>query len=261
MKLAVSGATGRMGRSVIRLAHQAGDVQLVGGICAADDPNSGRDLGELAGVGNLGVAAGPDIGGAILGAEVIIDFSIQSALVPLLAAAERAGVAIVSGTTNVTGADRAAFERVARKVPVLWAPNMSRGVQVLAELIEHAVKRLGLEYDVELVEVHHRRKVDAPSGTAKRLARAAQAARPELSDLTGREGNVGPRKADEMAVLAIRGGDVIGDHTVHLLGEHERIELTHRAIDRDLFASGALSAARALKNKAPGLYQLSDVLG
>lgn len=261
MKLAVAGATGRMGRAVIRLAHQAGDVQLVGGVCGPEDPNSGRDLGELAGVGNLGVAADADVAAAILGAEVVVDFSIANAFVPLVAAVERAGVALVSGTTNLSETDQAALSRASAKVPVLWAPNMSRGVQVLAELVEQAVKRLGLDYDVELVEVHHRRKVDAPSGTAKRLAGAARAARPNLSHVTGREGNVGPREPDEMAVMALRGGDVIGDHTVHLIGDHERLELTHRAIDRDLFASGALGAARALMTKVPGLYQLKDVLG
>jgi 4-hydroxy-tetrahydrodipicolinate reductase len=261
MKLAVAGATGRMGRAVIRLAHQAGDIQLVGGVCGAEDPISGRDLGELAGVGNLGVAADPDVAAAILGADVVIDFSIASAFMPLVAAAERAGVPLVSGTTNLSEADKAALGRASTKVPVLWAPNMSGGVQVLAELVEHAVKRLGLDYDVELVEVHHRRKVDAPSGTARRLAEAARAARPNLSYVTGREGNVGPRKPDEMAVVALRGGDVIGDHSVHLIGEHERLELTHRAMDRDVFASGALGAARVLITKPKGLYQLSDVLG
>src|SRR5690606_3672649 len=142
----------------------------------------------------------------------------------------------------------------------MWAANMSRGVQVLAEVVAHAVKRLGLDFDVEIVETHHRRKVDAPSGTALRLARAVHEARPGLRENYGRQGEVGARPDDEMAVMALRGGDVIGDHVVHLFGPGERLELIHRATNRDLFARGALAAARQILGRAPGLYELSDIL-
>lgn len=261
MKLAIFGATGRMGQAVTRLAHEAPDVQIVGALAAPTDPALGRDVGEVAGIGAVGVAVTADLASGLLGADVVIDFSIAAAVPPLFAACERAGVAIVSGTTNFDERGWAALERAQLKVPVLWAPNMSRGVQVLAEVVQHAMRRLGLEFDVEIVEVHHRKKVDAPSGTAVRLADAAREVRKELREIRGRDGEVGARTDDEMAVFGVRGGDVIGDHTVHLLGPSERLELTHRATGRDLFARGALSAARFLQGRAPGRYTIADVLG
>lgn len=261
MKLAVFGASGRMGQAVTRLAHEASDVQLVGAISAADDPAVGRDVGEVAGIGAIGVQVTADVGSGLLGAEVVIDFSVAAAVPPLFAACEKAGVAIVSGTTNFDERGSSALERAAQKVPVVWAPNMSRGVQVLAEVVQHAMRRLGVEFDVEIVEVHHRKKLDAPSGTAVRLADAAREVRSELRELRGRDGQVGARTNEEMAVFGLRGGDVIGDHTVHLLGPSERLELTHRATDRDLFARGALSAARFVVGRTPGRYTIADVLG
>jgi 4-hydroxy-tetrahydrodipicolinate reductase len=261
MRLALFGATGRMGLAITRLASQSDDIQVVGAICAASDRNLARDIGELAGVGTLGVETAADIGAGLLGADVVIDFSTASAVAPLLDAATKRGIAVVSGTTNLDDAGRAALLAAAEKVPVLWAPNMSRGVQVLAELVTHAVRRLGVEFDVEIVETHHRRKVDAPSGTAKRLARAVHEARSGLSEVYGREGDVGARPDAEIAILALRGGDIVGDHTVHLFGPNERLELTHRATNRDVFASGALAAARFVVGRAPRLYELSDMLG
>jgi 4-hydroxy-tetrahydrodipicolinate reductase len=260
VKLAIHGATGRMGLAIIRLAHADPDVRIVGGACGGGDPAAGRDLGEIAGLGSIGVVASPDAGSALLGADVVIDFSTASAVASLYTTAARQGVAIVSGTTNLDAAAEAALERASQAVPVLWAPNTSLGVQVLAELVEHAVRRLGAAFDVELLEVHHKRKIDAPSGTARRLSEAARAARPELEDRHGRDGNVGPRSARELGVAALRGGDVVGDHTVFLLGNGERLELTHRATNRDLFATGALRAARFVVGKKPGRYSLKDVL-
>lgn len=260
MRLAIHGASGRMGQSVIRLAAEATDIQIVGGVCASTDPALGRDLGELAGVGTLGVVTTADVATGLLGADVVIDFSTAAAVGALFSTAARQGVAIVSGTTGLTEAGERSLARAAESVPVLWAPNMSVGVQVLAEVVEHAVRRLGAGFDVEIVEVHHRKKIDAPSGTAKRIAEAARAARPELRDLHGREGAVGARTNDEMGVLALRGGDVIGDHTVFLFGSGERLELTHRASSRDLFAEGALRGARFVQGKPPGRYSMRDVL-
>jgi 4-hydroxy-tetrahydrodipicolinate reductase len=250
-----------MGLAIARLAQAAEDLQIVGAVCAPDDPGLGRDVGELAGVGTLGVEVTADLQSGLLGADVVIDFSSAKAVRTLLAAAARGKVAVVSGTTNLDDATRAALAKAAESVPVLWAPNMSQGIQVLAEVIEHAVRRLGLEFDVEIVEVHHRRKIDSPSGTAKRLAEAVKQARPNLAELSGRDGEVGARTNDEMAVFGVRGGDVIGDHTVHLLGTAERLELTHRATNRDVFALGALRAARFVAGKPPRLYTISDALG
>jgi 4-hydroxy-tetrahydrodipicolinate reductase len=261
VKLTIFGATGRMGLAIARLADAAGDVQIVGGVCADGDPGSGKDIGELAGIGQIGVVTTPDVASGLLGADVVIDFSTASAVAPLLAVAARQKVAVVSGTTNIDDAAKKAFDRAAQSVPVMWAPNMSLGVQVLAELVEQAVRRLGLGYDVEITEIHHRKKVDSPSGTAKRLAEAARAARADLREIHGRSGNVGVRTNEEMAVYGLRGGDVIGDHTVFLFGQGERLELTHRASNRDLFAHGALAAARFLAGKPPKRYTFADVLG
>jgi 4-hydroxy-tetrahydrodipicolinate reductase len=261
MKLAIFGATGRMGLAIARLAHAAGDVQIVGGICSDRDPGCGRDIGELAGIGQIGVVTTPDTASGLLGADVVIDFSVSSAVVPLLAIAARQKIAVVSGTTNLDDAAKKALDRAAQTVPVLWAANMSLGVQVLAELVEQAVRRLGPGFDVEIAEVHHRKKVDSPSGTAKRLAEAARAARSELREIHGRSGDVGARTDDEMAVFGLRGGDVVGDHTVYLFGQGERLELTHRASNRDLFAHGAVAAARFIAGKPPKRYTIADVLG
>jgi 4-hydroxy-tetrahydrodipicolinate reductase len=261
VKLAICGATGRMGAAVIRLAHAAGDVQLVGGTCNANDAGNGRDLGELAGVGSLGVVAAPDLASALLGADVVIDFSVASVFQELAALCARQKVALVSGTTNLDPAALRALDRAAEVIPVLWAPNMSLGVQVLAELVQQAVRRLGADFDVEIAEIHHRKKVDAPSGTAKRLAEAARSARQELEQVHARDGDVGPRRPSELGVFGLRGGDVIGDHTVFLFGNGERLELTHRASQRELFAHGALRAARYLAGKPSGRYTIADVLG
>jgi 4-hydroxy-tetrahydrodipicolinate reductase len=249
-----------MGLSIVRLASAASNIQIVGAVCASDDPALGKDVGELAGVGTLGVIATPDVSAGLLGADAVIDFSTASAVHVLVATAARQRVAVVSGTTNLEGAAQQALQRAAEAVPILWAPNMSLGVQVLAEAVEWALRRLGPDYDVEIVEIHHRKKIDSPSGTAKRLLEAVNRVRGPSRELRGRDGQVGARTAEEVAVFGVRGGDVIGDHTVHLLGPGERLELTHRASSRDLFAHGALRAAAFLVGKKPGLYSMADVL-
>jgi 4-hydroxy-tetrahydrodipicolinate reductase len=245
MKIAVHGAAGRMGQCVTRLAASEG-ATLVGATTSPRSAYEGRDAGEVAGIGTIGVALSPDTASALLGADVVIDFSTAAAVPSLLHTAMRAKVPVVSGT--------------ARVIPVLWSPNTSIGVHVLAAIAAYAARHLGPGFDVEIVETHHRAKVDAPSGTATRLADAIREAREGLEPVFGREGNVGPRAAGEIGVFAVRGGDVIGDHTVHLLGPGERLELTHRATSRDLFARGALRAARFLAGKPPGRYSMADVL-
>jgi 4-hydroxy-tetrahydrodipicolinate reductase len=260
LKIALHGASGRMGQSVARLAGAEGAV-VVGAVVSAGSRNLGRDVGEVAGIGSLGVVLAADVASGLLGADVAIDFSTPEALHRLLPLAVRARVALVSGTTRLDAACERLLDEAARSIPVLWAPNTSVGVHVLAELVAKAIERLGPGFDVGIVETHHHAKTDAPSGTATKLAAAARAARGQLAAVHGREGNVGPRSRDEIGVLAVRGGDVIGDHTVHLLGPGERLELTHRATSRDLFARGALRAARWLAGKPAGRYGMGDVLG
>ena len=237
MRLAVVGASGRMGRAVVRLAHAEG-VEIV---CAVGSTDIGRDVGELAGVGAFGTCVVDGLAAIEHArADVVVDFSAPGATLALAPIAAAAGSALVSGTTGLGDDARAALDRAASQVPVLWEPNMSLGVHVLTELVSRAASALA-DWDAEIVETHHRAKVDAPSGTALRLAEALGRA------------NVG--------VHALRGGDVVGDHTVHLLGGGERLELTHRATNRDVFAHGALRAARWLVGRPPGRYSLRDVLG
>ncbi|MGC4091012.1 MAG: 4-hydroxy-tetrahydrodipicolinate reductase [Polyangiaceae bacterium] len=261
MKVAIFGVTGRMGLAVARLVHADPELEIVGGACQSSDPGHGRDIGELAGIGPLGVVTTADTASALLGADVVVDFSTASAVPALFSVAARQKVAVVSGTTGLDDAGLRALDRAAEAIPVLWSANMSLGVQVLAELVQQAVRRLGPAFDVEIMEVHHRRKIDAPSGTAKRLADAARAARHDLTDKNARDGIVGARTDSELGVVALRGGDVIGDHTVYLFGPGERIELTHRASSRELFARGALVAAKGLVGKKPGRYSIADILG
>ena len=250
-RIAIAGATGRMGRAVARVAPEH-HCAIVGAFAAKID----------AGTMIEGVEVTDDPNVAFANAECVIDFSHPEAVASLARACTERKIPLVSGTTNLNDEAQHAFEALAKVSAVLWAPNMSLGVQLLAELVEQAVRRLGLGYEVEIVETHHNKKIDAPSGTAKRLIDAVRAG--TLSDESlahGREGNVGARKRGEIGVHAVRGGDVIGDHVVHLFGQGERLELTHRATSRDLFAHGALRAACFLVTKHPGRYSIKDLLG
>lgn len=259
MKLAIVGASGRMGRALVRLAAAEGH-ELVGAVVSPTSTALAQDAGELAGVGPLGVLTSADVASALLGAEVVVDFSTPASLTRLAPLAARAGIGLVTGTTRLDAACEAALTRASAEIPVLSAPNTSLGVHLLVELLRTAVAQLGPGFDVEIVETHHRAKVDAPSGTAMLLAAAVTDARAGLVVTAGREGLVGPRRDDELGVLAVRGGDVIGDHQVFLLGPGERIELTHRATHRDLFARGALRAARFVAGRVAGRYAMADVL-
>jgi len=262
-RLAVVGASGRMGRAVVRLAVESG-ITIVSAVGASD---LGRDVGELAGVGPIGRGVSDEVDDLVkANADCVIDFSAPDLCPRVAAAAARGGSALVCGTTGLGEKERTALDHAAAKVPVLWEPNMSIGVFVLSHLVSQAVEMLGDTCDIEIVEAHHKLKVDAPSGTALRLAEVAKRARDSSrgdssSFVTGREGKPGARKPTEIGVLAMRGGDVIGDHHVHLLAHGERIELSHRAQSRELFASGALRAARFIAGKKAGRYGLADVLG
>jgi 4-hydroxy-tetrahydrodipicolinate reductase len=248
-----------MGQSIVRLAMAEG-ISVVGAAVSPGSHSLGRDAGQVAGAGIAGVELSCDTASSLLGADVVIDFSTAAALPRLLQLAARARVPVVSGTTRLDAEAERHLDEAAKLIPVLWAPNTSVGVQLLAELVSLAAQKLGLGFDVEIVEAHHRAKVDAPSGTADRLRRAVAEARADLVAVHGREGNVGPRSATEIGMHAVRGGDVIGDHAVHFLGQGERLELTHRATSRDLFARGALQAARFVVGKPAGRYAMVDVI-
>lgn len=257
MRVAVVGASGKMGRAVVRLASAEG----IAVACAVGINDIGKDAGVLAGIGPIGVPIVDDIarvGGAQ--ADVIIDFSSASATVEVAPIAAAAGSALVCGTTGLGDDGRAALGTAAQRIPVLWEPNMSIGVYLLSELVARAAAALA-HWDVEIVETHHAAKADAPSGTALRLAEVVQNARPVPMRLVhGRQGKASERRSDEIGIHAVRGGDIVGDHVVHLLGASERLELSHSATNRDVFAHGALRAARWIAGKPPGLYGLQDVL-
>ena len=256
MRLAVVGASGRMGRAVVALATADG-MEIV---CAIGTTDVGRDAGELAGIGPIGTCIVDGLEAVEHArADVVVDFSAPSATLALAAIAPVAGTAIVSGTTGLGEEVRVALDRASKRVAVLWEPNLSVGVHLLQRLVAQAVAALP-EWDVEIVETHHHAKVDAPSGTALRLFEAVRGVRPAARMVHGRQGKPGPRASDEIGMHALRGGDIIGNHVVHAMGGSERIELTHRATSRNVFAHGALRAARWIAGREPGLYALEDVL-
>ncbi len=256
MRLAIVGASGRMGRAVVRLAAADG-IEIVCAVAASD---VGRDVGDLGGIGPIGVCVVDGLAALEHArADVVIDFSTPRATLALAPVAAAAGTAIVSGTTGLENDAKDALKHAAVRVPVLWEPNMSIGVYVLSQVVAQAVAALP-DFDIEVVETHHRAKVDAPSGTALRLAEVAQSARKGARLVHGRQGKPGARAAEEIGMHALRGGDIVGDHVVHLMGGGERLELTHRATSRDVFAHGAVRVARWITGRPAGTYGLRDVL-
>jgi len=252
-----------MGALLIRLTHGAADLAVGAAVEAAGHPAVGRDAGSVAGIGEIGVpvTSDPD---ALAGADVAVDFSLHTAVPANVRAAAKHGKPVVIGTTGLTADEDAAVRDAARTVPVLRAPNMSRGMNLLFALIEQAARVLGREYDAEIVETHHRHKKDAPSGTALRLAESISRGRgqdPAQSLCYGRRGETGERPAGQIGVHALRAGDEVGEHTVLFATEGERVAFSHRAGSREAFAAGALHAARWLVTRRPGLYDMQDVLG
>jgi 4-hydroxy-tetrahydrodipicolinate reductase len=264
LRLAVVGAAGRMGRMLVQTIPDTLGVTLAGALENPSSPFVGRDSGELVGGSPNGVVILADIASALAESDVVIDFSTPSATIALARQAARARVAHVIGTTGLSPADLDAIADAARETTIVRSGNMSLGVNLLAVLVERAAKALGPAWDAEIVEMHHRLKVDAPSGTALLLGEAAARGRGvDLAEnsVRGRDGITGARKSGDIGFAALRGGTVVGDHTVIFAGAGERIELSHRAEDRGIFARGALAAALWTRGKAPGLYSMADVLG
>jgi len=263
IKVVVTGAAGRMGREIIRLALATPGLSLHG---AVERPGGavGQDAGLLAGQPATGVKVVESLAAALPGAGAVIDFTHFEASAAHAEACAAAGVPIIIGSTGFTAEAKARVAVAARRIPVLLSPNMSVGVNVLFELVRQAAAVLGDAYDVEIVELHHKKKKDAPSGTAVKLAEVAVEAlgRDAARDLTfARHGMIGERPPLEIGVQTVRGGDIVGEHTVYFCGEGERLELTHRATAREQFARGAVRAAAWIAGKAPGVYDMADVLG
>jgi 4-hydroxy-tetrahydrodipicolinate reductase len=267
VRIAVAGAGGRMGQALIEAVLADHESALAAAIDIPGSPATGRDAGERFGRAT-GVAVGSDVDAAARAADVLIDFTRPEGTLAHLAACARHGTGAVVGTTGLSDEDKAALAEYARSIPVVFAPNMSVGVNVLLALVEAAARQLGPAYDIEIVEMHHRHKVDAPSGTALRLGEAAaQGAGRALAEcaIYAREGVTGERKEGAIGFATLRGGDVVGEHTVIFAGAGERIELAHKATSRQNFAAGALRAAHfvAARRAAgqPGLADMQDVLG
>lgn len=263
-RIAVSGAAGRMGRAIVELLKEADVAQLVGALERADSTVLGVDAGEVAGVGKLGVTISSDLGRVLGDAQVLIDFSHPVATLAHLEACRKLGRRIVVGTTGMDAAGKQAIAAAARDIPVVFAPNMSVGVNLCLKLLDMAARVLGDSVDIEIIEAHHRHKIDAPSGTALRMGEVVAAALGrDLKDCAvyGREGQTGARDRKTIGFETIRAGDIVGEHTVMFADIGERIEITHKASSRSTFAGGAIRAALWLSSQPPGLYDMQDVLG
>ena len=261
----MAGAAGRMGSRLVALLRDEKGLDLVGALEAPGHPALGRDAGDVAGVGPLGVALTADGGSVVGNGRILIEFSVPEATLEHLRLVARERARAVIGTTGFTAAQREEIAGLARQAPILLSPNMSVGVNVAFKVLADMAKLLGDDYDVEITEVHHRFKKDAPSGTALGMAEAvAKALGRDLAKdaVYGRQGQTGERTRREIGVMSLRSGDVVGEHTVSFGALGERLELTHRAQSRDNFARGALRAARFIAEAKPGrLYSMQDVLG
>ena len=267
LKLCIAGASGRMGQALIEATLASNDLEVASALDVAGNSIIGRDAGERFGR-TTGALVQADIDAAVRAADVVIDFTRPAGTLAHVASCARQRVAAVIGTTGLDAEQQQELAAHAASIPIVYAPNMSVGVSVLLELVETAARTLGAAYDIEIVEMHHKHKVDAPSGTAIALGKAAATGRDldfASRAVYSREGDVGARKPDSIGFATLRGGDVIGEHTVIFAGAGERIELVHRAMSRQNFAAGALRAARFVAEKRStgltGLFDMRDVLG
>jgi 4-hydroxy-tetrahydrodipicolinate reductase len=268
MRLVVAGAGGRMGRTLVKAISETKGLALAGALEDARSPLIGWDAGTLAGISEIGVKLiadpAPLLDKSALKADGIIDFTAPSATVAYTALAAKAGIVHVIGTTGLSGADEDKIKAAAKSAIVVKSGNMSLGVNLLGALVRRVAKTLDDDFDIEIVEMHHNKKVDAPSGTALMLGRAAAEGRGidlEKRSVRSRDGHTGARKAGDIGFAALRGGSVVGEHNVIFAGPAERIELAHKAEDRMIFARGALKAAVWARGQKPGLYSMADVLG
>ena len=263
LRVAVAGASGRMGRTLIEAIADADDMMLAGALDVATSPTLGQDASAFLGRGGAALVTA-DLRSGLANAQVLIDFTRPEGTLAHLAVCRELGVKAVIGTTGFSDAQKAQIAEHARHIAVLMAPNMSVGVNVVLKLLDMAARALNEGYDIEIVEAHHRHKVDAPSGTALKMGEVVAAALGRdlrSCAVYGREGVTGARDPSTIGFATVRGGDIVGDHTVLFAGTGERIEITHRASSRAGYAQGSLRAARFLAGKTSGLYGMDDVLG
>ncbi len=264
MRLIVAGAAGRMGRTLVKAIAETPGLALAGAFEDARSPFIGQDSGTLAGIAANGIAIAPDVKARASKADGIIDFTTPKSSVTLAALAAQAGLIHIIGTTGFSADDEARIKDAARAAVIVKSGNMSLGINLLAALVKRTAKTLDEEFDIEILEMHHGRKVDAPSGTALLLGNAAAEGRGidlEQRAILAREGQTGARKPGDIGFATLRGGTVVGEHSVIFAGPTERLELSHKAEDRMVFARGALKAALWARGRKPGLYSMTDVLG
>ncbi|MBI4549631.1 MAG: 4-hydroxy-tetrahydrodipicolinate reductase [Candidatus Omnitrophica bacterium] len=264
IRLALSGACGKMAAHIMTLAAKDREFKVTGAFEAPGHPKIGKRVGDLLGLESLDAVISGEAEKAIAQADVVIDFSHRDATAAVVRACEAQKKALVIGTTGLTEETLALLREAAKKIAIVQSPNMSAGVNLLFKIVETVASKLGEDYDIEIVEAHHKHKKDAPSGTALELARRAAAGRKvdlARKAVYGREGLTGERERGAIGIHAVRGGDVVGDHTVAFMAEGERVELTHKASSREAFAKGALIAAKYLYLKKIGLFSMQDVLG
>jgi 4-hydroxy-tetrahydrodipicolinate reductase len=264
MRLVIAGAGGRMGRTLIRAISDMGGLSVAGALEQPGSPFIGQDAGVLAGLQPNAVNVSSDPAALLAAADAILDFTVPASTAALVGLAAERGLIHIIGTTGLSAQEEAAVAEAARRATIVKAGNMSLGVNLLAALAKRVARTLDADFDIEIVEMHHNRKIDAPSGTALMLGEAAAQGRGidlKAHSARARDGHTGARRKGEIGFAALRGGTVVGDHSVIFAGPAERIELVHRAEDRTLFANGALKAVLWARDKKPGLYSMADVLG
>ena len=264
MRLVIAGAGGRMGRTLVRAISDAGGLSVVGALEQPSSPLLGQDAGVLAGLQPNGVKLVSDSSALLAGADAVIDFTVPASTAALARLAAERGLIHVIGTTGLSAQEESVVADAAKRATIVKSGNMSLGVNLLAALARRVARTLDADFDIEIVEMHHNRKIDAPSGTALMLGEAAAQGRGinlKQHSARGRDGHTGARRQGDIGFAALRGGTVVGEHSVIFAGPSERIELVHRAEDRMLFANGALKAVKWARDKKPGLYSMADVLG
>jgi 4-hydroxy-tetrahydrodipicolinate reductase len=263
-KIGVVGCGGRMGRMLVAEIAATEGCTIAGGSEAPDSGYINQDIGEIAGLGRIGVSIGETVDKLMRDSDVVLEFTSPAATAEHAALAAKLGKPMVIGTTGLSTEQGGMVRTAAASVPIVWAPNMSLGINVLLSVVEEIARRLGPEWDIEILEMHHRGKIDAPSGTALALGQAVATGRGvALAEVEqrARDGITGPRRKGDIGFAALRGGDVTGDHHVIFAGAGERLELTHRATTRAIYAKGAVRAARWVVGRPAGLYGLKEVLG
>jgi len=264
MRLVVAGAGGRMGRTLVHAIAASKGATLAGAVDAPASAAIGRDAGELAGLGKNGIEVASNVEPLLAGADGLLDFTVPNASVAFAEFAARRGMVHVIGTTGLSGEQEKLIAEASRRAVIVKSGNMSMGVNLLAALVKRMARALDDEFDIEILEMHHSKKIDAPSGTALLLGQAAaEGRRIDLAQhaVRGRDGHTGARRPGDIGFAALRGGSVVGDHTVIFAGPAERIEVSHKAEDRMIFARGAVRAALWARQQHPGLYSMADVLG